>query len=137
MAPGRSPPTSSRSSSRFPTQRSPPSSAIPVAWSPLYRLGGATLLIHAGTLLLAPEYRRSAFALFAIGVASHFVLDLLLLTSTGYAFPVFWPLTEWRPPAGNLYLSSDRWPAAIAMLLATVVWYARYRVWNGQDLDMV
>ena len=95
---------------------------IPFAWSPLHRLGGAALLIHAGTLLLAPEYRTRALTLFAIGVASHFVLDWLLLTATGYAFPVFWPLTDWRPPAGNLYLSSDRWPMVIVGTVAVLVW---------------
>ena len=68
---------------------------IPISWSPLPRLGDATLQNLLGTLLLAPEYRRIAIALFAIGVVSHFVLDWLLLTSTGYAFPVLWPLTEW------------------------------------------
>ena len=83
------------------------------------RSDSVTLQILAGTPLLAPEYRTRAFALLAVSVASHVVLDWLLRTATGDAFPVCWPLTEWRPPAGNWYLRSDRWPAAIAMLLAT------------------
>ena len=67
--------------------------AVPFAWAPIHRLG-ATLLILAGTLLLAPEYRTRALALFDVGAASHLVLDWLLLTTTGHAFPVFWPFTE-------------------------------------------
>ena len=110
---------------------------IPFSWAPLHQLGGAALLILLGSLLLAPEYRTRALALFAIGVASHFLLDWLLLTATGYAFPVFWPLTEWRPPAGNLYLSSDRWPAFLATLLAVGVWYARQRIGVAAKPDPV
>ena len=74
---------------------------IPLTWSLRHRLGGAALLVLLGTLLLVPEYRRSAVALFTLGVASNVVRDWLLLTSTGFAFLVRWPLTEWRPPAGN------------------------------------
>ena len=94
---------------------------IPFSWSPLPRLGDATLQNLLGSLLLAPEYRTRALALFAVGVASHVGFDWLLHTSTGYAFPVFWSLTEWRPPAENLYLSSDRWPALVPILLAAAV----------------
>ena len=108
---------------------------IPFSWAPLHQLGGAVLVILLGSLLPAPEYRTRAFALFAIGVATHFVLDWLLLTATGYAFPVFWPLTEWRPPAGNLYLSSDRWPALVAGMLAVGVWYVRVRVWGEPAVE--
>jgi len=44
------------------------------------------------------------------------------MTSTGYSYAAFWPLTEYRLPAGGLYLSTDRWPALVAGLCAVLVW---------------
>ncbi|WP_265110593.1 metal-dependent hydrolase [Halosolutus halophilus] len=95
---------------------------VPVTWSPLHTVGGSALVVGLGSLLLAPAYRKQAIALFAIGAVSHHVLDVLLLTPTGYAYAVFWPLTDYRPPAGGLYLSSDRWPVLVAGCCAAVVW---------------
>lgn len=95
---------------------------VPFSWSPLHTLGGSVLVICLGTLVLAPRYRKRALILFAIGVGSHHVLDVLLLTPTGSSYAVFWPLTGYRPPSGGLYLSSDRWPAVLAGLLAAAVW---------------
>nr|WP_193787997.1 metal-dependent hydrolase [Natronorubrum bangense] len=95
---------------------------VPFSWSPLHTLGGTVLVICLASLLLAPEYRAQALALFAIGAFSHHALDVLLMTPTGDAYAVFWPLTGYRPPAGGLYLSSDRWPALASGLVAVVVW---------------
>lgn len=95
---------------------------MPFSWSPLHTLGGSVLVVLLGALALAPEYRKQAIVLFAIGAASHHVLDVALLTSTGYSYAVFWPLTEYRPPSGGLYRSSDRWPALVAGLAAVIVW---------------
>ncbi|WP_137289816.1 metal-dependent hydrolase [Natronorubrum halophilum] len=101
---------------------------VPFSWSPLHTLVGSVLVVGLCSLLLAPEYRTQAIALFAIGALSHHVLDVLLMTPTGEAYAVFWPLTEYRLPAGGLFLSSDRWPAAVAGLCAALVWtIARYR----------
>jgi membrane-bound metal-dependent hydrolase YbcI (DUF457 family) len=80
------------------------------------------VVLALATLLLAPEYRKRAFLLLVLGAASHHVLDLLLVDASGYAYPLFWPLSEYRPPRGMLYLSSDRWPALVAGTLAAVVW---------------
>jgi membrane-bound metal-dependent hydrolase YbcI (DUF457 family) len=95
---------------------------IPFSWSPLHTLGGTILLGLLTALVLAPEYRRQAFALFLLGAASHHVLDVALITSTGQAYAVFWPFTDYRPPAGGLFLSSDRWPALVSGACAAVVW---------------
>jgi len=84
-----------------------------------------------GSLLFAPEYRRDVVVLVAIGAASHHVLDLGLMTSTGYSYAAFWPLTEYRLPAGGLYLSTDRWPALVAGLCAVLVWALERRVGSG------
>ena len=55
----------------------------------------------------APEYRRHAIALFLLGVLSHHALDVALLNVSGYSYAVFWPLTEYHPPPGDMYRSSD------------------------------
>ena len=49
-------------------------------------------------------------------------LDLALLTAFGYSYAVFWPVTEYRPPSGDLYRSSDRWPALVTAAGAALVW---------------
>ena len=82
------------------------------------------LVILLGSLLLAPEYRRRALALFFVGSLSHHVLDLLLISTTGYSYAVFWPVMEIRFPRGDLYLSSDRGPVVVVGVLAVGVWYA-------------
>lgn len=101
---------------------------IPFAWAPLHTLGGTIAVGLLTVLLLAPEYRRRALALFLVGAATHHVLDIALITPSGEAYAVLWPLLEYRPPAGGLYLSSDRWPALVAGLAAVAVWaFGRYR----------
>ena len=72
--------------------------------------------------MLAPEYRRHAIALFHLGARSHHVLSVALLNASGYSYAVFWPLTEYYPPSGDLYRSSDPWPALIVGMGAALVW---------------
>lgn len=107
---------------------------VPFSWAPLHTLGGSVLVVCLGALLVAPEYRRLAIALLAIGAASHHVLDLLLLTVTGTSYAVFWPLSGYRLPTPGLYLSSDRWPAIVAGAVAAVLWIVRRR-YGAPDAD--
>lgn len=100
---------------------------VPFAWGPLHTLGGTIVVVLLGSLLFAPEYRRDAALLVAIGAASHHLLDLGLMTPTGYSYAAFWPLTEFRPPAGGLYMSTDYWPAFVAGLCALLVWGLKRR----------
>lgn len=100
---------------------------VPFSWAPLHTLVGSLLVIGLGTLLLAPAHRKRAFALLAVGVLSHHVLDALLLTPSGEAYAVFWPLSTYRPPVGDYYLSSDRWPAVVAGCCALLVWLVARR----------
>ncbi len=100
---------------------------IPFSWSPLHTLGGTVLLALLCALVLAPEYRKQAVALLLIGAASHHALDMMLVNASGYSYDVLWPLSSYRPPSPNLYLSTDRWPAIVASVIAVGVWYLRYR----------
>ncbi|OLZ40162.1 metal-dependent hydrolase [Natrinema saccharevitans] len=87
---------------------------VPFRWSALHTVVGSVLAAALCVLLFAPEYRRTVLALVALGAASHHLLDLGLVTPTGESYAVFWPLTSVRLPAGDLYLSTDRWPALVA-----------------------
>ncbi|QRV15778.1 metal-dependent hydrolase [Haloterrigena salifodinae] len=87
---------------------------VPFTWSPIHTLVGSALVVGLGALFVTPAQRPLAVALLAVGAGSHHALDLLLVTASGDAYAVFWPLLEYRPPAGDLYLSSDRWPAVVA-----------------------
>lgn len=100
---------------------------IPFDWMPLHTLGGSALVVAFGTLLVAPGMRKRTAALLAIGAGSHLFLDFLLLTPSGYAYPVLFPLTASQPPAPNLYLSTDRWPTVVAAVLAVAGWFVRSR----------
>ena len=100
---------------------------IPFTWSPIHTLVGSALVIGLGGLFVAPAQRPRAVALLAVGAGSHHALDLLLLTASGKAYAVFWPLLDYRPPAGDLYLSSDRWPAVVAGVSAFCVWLVARR----------
>lgn len=103
------------------------------SWDPLHTLGGNLLVLLLGTLCISPGQRRRAFSLLVVGALTHHVLDVSLLTVTGHAYAVFWPLTAYQPPSGGLYLSSDVWPALVAGTLAAAAWVLRYRWLEGRD----
>jgi hypothetical protein len=92
-------------------------------WFALHMLGGNLIVVLLGTLLVSQKYRKRVFFLLALGAASHHTLDLLLINVSGYAYPVLWPLTQYHPPAGMLYLSSDRWPAVVTAIVAAIMWW--------------
>lgn len=97
------------------------------SWDPLHTLGGNLLVLLLGTLCVPPEERRRAFSLLVAGAVTHHVLDVSLLTVSGYAYAVFWPLTAYQPPSGGLYLSTDAWPTLVAVALAAAAWLLRHR----------
>lgn len=91
------------------------------SWSVLHRAGGTLLLVLLLAMLVPRRHRVAVLAMLVVGAASHYALDLLLWTPSGLSGPLLWPLTDWRPPAGGLYRSSDRWPAAVATVVAVGV----------------
>lgn len=100
---------------------------FPFDWFAIHALGGALVAIAIGSLLTGSKQRKQVFGLLLLGALSHLFLDGLLLNLSGHSFAVFWPLTTYHPPTPGLYLSSDRWPAAVAALVAVAVWSLRYR----------
>ena len=101
---------------------------LPFSWQPLHRLGGLLVLAGLGALLFDRRFRRPAFGTLLAGGVSHLVLDALIRRANGLAPPYLYPFTWWAPPSGDLYLSSDAWPAAAAVVVAAAVLaYDRYR----------
>lgn len=86
-----------------------------------HTLGGIVLVAGLGALTIHAADRRLAFRSLLAGGVSHLLLDLLVIRADGVAPPYLYPLSGWLPPAGNLYLSSDLWPPAVALCLAGVV----------------
>jgi hypothetical protein len=101
---------------------------LPFSWAPIHAITGAVVVALVAGLLVGREYRRATVALVALGAATHLFLDGLLLTPSGYAARFLVPFGTYRAPAGMLYLSSDRWPAAVAGVAAACIWaWRRYR----------
>lgn len=91
---------------------------VPFDWGATHTLGGSLLVVCLGALAVPARYRRRVFLVAALGMLSHHALDLFLVGLSGHSYPVLWPLTQYNPPTPSLYLSSDRWPAAVAAVLA-------------------
>lgn len=101
---------------------------VPFAWDPIHRLGGVLALAGLGTLLFDRPYRRAVFGTLVAGATTHLFLDSLIRRANGLTPPYLYPLSWWHPPSGNLYLSSDGWPAALALVVAAGVFvYDRRR----------
>lgn len=100
---------------------------MPFSWLPIHRLGGTALLVVGAALWFERDERRPALGALAAGAGSHYALDLLLKRADGAAPAYLYPLSWWRPPAGDLLLSSDLWPAIPAVVLAAAARYAGRR----------
>jgi hypothetical protein len=95
---------------------------IPYSTWGYHTLGGVLVVAGLGALTIRAEDRRTAFVALVGGGVSHLLLDLLVVRADATAPPYLFPVSTWLPPAGNVYLSSDRWPALVALGLAGVVW---------------
>lgn len=103
------------------------------AWG-VHTLGGAIILAGIGALTIWRQDRRLSFVALTIGSVSHLVLDLLVIRADGEAPPYLFPITDWLPPAGNLYASSDIWPAVIALVATLLVWAVRSERLKSENL---
>jgi len=106
---------------------------IPWSWTPLHRVGGTLVVIAIGVVLAPATCRRGVAALLALGAGSHYLLDFFLYKPSGLTGPFLWPFTSHRFAVEGFYLSSDRWTAAVMILIALVVWYADRRLNAAAD----
>lgn len=97
---------------------------IPFSWHPFHRVGGLVAVAGCLAVFFERSERWPSFGFLVAGGLSHLFLDVLIKRANGLAPPYLYPVSWWRPPAGNLYLSSDLWPAgvAVASVLALQIW---------------
>lgn len=100
---------------------------VPYSFWGIHTLGGVVALGGIGALTIRRTDRWPALAALLSGGVGHLLLDLFVIRVDGVGPPYLFPLSAWLPPAGNLYASSDLWPAAVAFALAVAVWGARKR----------
>jgi hypothetical protein len=100
---------------------------VPVGWDAFSTVGGVAVVLGLGTLAVPPRLRRRTAAMLALGASSHFLLDYLLRFPSGYTHPYLWPVTAAGLPGPGLYLSSARWPAVVAVVVAGAL---RVAVWR-------
>jgi len=100
---------------------------VPYSFWGVHTLGGVIALGGLGALTIRRTDRWPALAALVSGGVGHLLLDLFVIRVDGVGPPYLFPLTAWLPPAGNLYASSDVWPAAVALVLAVPVWVVRAR----------
>ena len=95
---------------------------IPFSWNAFHRLGGVLVVVGIGSLLFDPKHRSRVFGFLCVGAISALVLDLGVIRAGGVAPPYLYPFSWYEPPAANLYLSSDQWPAIVASAFAIGTW---------------
>ncbi|MFC6872864.1 metal-dependent hydrolase [Halobellus marinus] len=102
-------------------------SGVPYSFWAVHTLGGVVVLGGLGALTVRGSDRRVAFLSLLAGGVSHLFLDLFVIRVDGLAPPYLFPFVGWLPPAGNLYASTDVWPAGVAIAVALLVWIGRRR----------
>ena len=95
---------------------------VAFSWDGIHTLGGATVCVLVGGVLVARRERRRVLWLLALGAVSHLLADALLTTPTGRSYALLWPVTAYRPPTPGLYLSTRPGPTVVAAGLAVVVY---------------
>lgn len=103
---------------------------LPIDWDAIHTLPGSLTVAAIVALLVPARYRRRTFACLALGVTVHHGLDVLLVSTSGRAYDVFWPLLSYSPPTPGLYSSRDPELAALAIALAGAAWFLRYHDWS-------
>ena len=101
---------------------------LPFYWFVLHTPFGTILSVSIVTLVVDGPYRKRVFGLLLAGAASHFVLDSLLINPSIFSSVLFWPVATELLPLPMVIVSSDRWPAALALCAAVVVWVVQRRV---------
>ncbi|NGM69542.1 metal-dependent hydrolase [Natronolimnobius sp. AArcel1] len=88
---------------------------VPVSVDAIHTLGGVVVLSGIGAMVLSAHQRR-AFGVLLAGALSHLLVDGLKAYADGAADAWLYPLTWYRHPTPNLYVSSDP-----TVLVVTVV----------------
>lgn len=93
---------------------------VPFAWQTFHTAGGAIVVVLITSLMVRPEYRKAVTLLLALGIFSHFLLDMFLVPPDG-TFPYLWPFTNASIALPGFYKSGDPWTVPVVVLSALVV----------------
>jgi|GEM_PF-199071 len=100
---------------------------VPFGYRPLSTLGGVALVAGVVALLFGRCHRWRAYGALLAGGVTSLLLDGCRVFVTGRAGPYFYPLTWWRPPSPNLYVTADPRVLGVALATALVVFLADRR----------
>lgn len=91
---------------------------VPFDIDALHTLGGTVLLAGIGAMVL-DRHHGLAFGVLLAGGLSHLLVDGLKIYADGAAAAWLYPITWYRHPTPNLYVSSD--PAVLAVTAAVAL----------------
>ncbi|MFC7213487.1 metal-dependent hydrolase [Saliphagus sp. GCM10025334] len=93
---------------------------VPFDFDAIHTLGGIAVLAAIGALCFR-TCRQRAFGMLFVGALSHLTLDALKVYADAQSGVWLYPLTWFRHPSPNLYVSSDPVVLASALIVAVVV----------------
>lgn len=104
---------------------------VPFHYGAFHTIGGVLVLAGLGAVLFAEHHWR-AFGVLLAGGLSHFLVDGFKMHADGRAETWLYPITWWRHPAPDLYVSANPRVLAVALACATVVFTVdRYWISRG------
>ena len=95
---------------------------VEIGWLALQTLGVSLAACGIVALAVSWRHRRAALGMLVGGVVVHVAMDYFVVRAGGVAPPYLYPLTWAQLPSVGLYLSSDVWPSAVALVAAGLVW---------------
>lgn len=113
---------------------------IAIDWEGIHTLAGMVLLSLVGALLFEArrDQRRALLALLS-GALFHLLVDVPQSYADGYTLTnlYLYPLPPWRFPTPGLYVSTDRWVAVVALVVAVAVYALdRLRTYRRKSEDV-
>ena len=94
---------------------------VPFSWTSLHTPVGGMLVVGVLVLLVDCSYRREVFLFLSLGLATHLILDIFLISVTGRTYALFYPISMYRAYAPGFYLSTQVLPAMITGVIASLV----------------
>jgi hypothetical protein len=94
---------------------------MPFSYEPLSALGGVLVVSGIITVTFARPYWRRAYTVLVAGGVTSLVVDALRIFADGRSDQWLYPLTWWRPPSPNLYVTSDPRVLGVALVVAGLV----------------
>ena len=99
---------------------------VPFQLDAIHTLGGVVILAGIGSMTFA-QHQRRAFGLLFAGAFVHLLTDAVKSYADGQAAMWLYPLTSYRHPTPNLYVSADPEVLALSIGVAGIVFVVDQR----------